>query len=93
MKVGGEVSAPKPKSVPNVKWPTNSTQCYELGVAVFEGVVDRNGNAQEVKLIKDRTTSSHRQPTKPSRSRNSSQQSIAANPSTWRITSRSITSR
>jgi hypothetical protein len=52
MTIGGEVSAPKPKSVLDVKWPTNSTQCYQLGVAIFEGVIDRNGNAQEVRLIK-----------------------------------------
>ena len=52
MRIGGEVSAPKPKSVLNLKWPGNSTQCYQLGVAVFEAVIDRDGNVQEVKLIK-----------------------------------------
>jgi hypothetical protein len=52
MKVGGEVSAPKPITRLNIRWPDNPTQCYQLGVAVFQGVVDRNGTVHDVKLLK-----------------------------------------
>ena len=52
MKVGGDVSAPKPISRWRTPWPHDPNQCYQLGVAVFEGVVDRNGNVRELKLIK-----------------------------------------
>jgi TonB-like protein len=52
MKVGGEVSAPKPISRPGPLWPHDPNQCYELGTAIFEGVVDRNGNWRDLKLIK-----------------------------------------
>lgn len=52
MKVGGEVSAPKPITRLNIRWPDNPAQCYQLGVAVFQGMVDRNGTVQHVKLVK-----------------------------------------
>ena len=52
MRVGGEVSAPKLISRPKHPWPNDPTQCYQLGVAVFEGVVDRNGDVTELRLIK-----------------------------------------
>lgn len=52
MRIGGEVSAPKPVSRLNIRWPDNLTECYQLGVAVFEGVVDKYGVVHKVKLIK-----------------------------------------
>jgi hypothetical protein len=52
MKVGGDVSAPKAISRWRTPWPHDPNQCYQLGFAVFEGVVDRNGNVRELKLIK-----------------------------------------
>jgi len=52
MKIGGEVSAPTPRSRLNIRWPGDPTDCYELGIAVFEGVVDRNGSVRDVKLVK-----------------------------------------
>jgi hypothetical protein len=52
MRVGGEVSAPKLISRPKHWWPNDPTQCYQLGVAAFEGVVDKNGNIKELRLIK-----------------------------------------
>ena len=52
MRVGGEVSAPKPRSALNIKWRDDPAQCYQLGVAVFEGAVDRSGSAHQITLIK-----------------------------------------
>lgn len=52
MKVGGEVSAPKALSPLRIRWPGDRTQCYQLGVAVFAGVIDRHGVARDLKLIK-----------------------------------------
>ena len=52
MKVGGDVSAPKPISRWRTPWSHDPNQCYQLGVAVFEGVVDRHGTVRELKLIK-----------------------------------------
>lgn len=52
MKIGGEVSAPTPTSRLNIRWPGDPTQCYQLGVAVFEGVVDSNGIVHHIKLVK-----------------------------------------
>jgi hypothetical protein len=52
MKVGGDVSAPKPISRWRTPWLHDPNQCYQLGVAVFEGVVDRHGNVRALKLIK-----------------------------------------
>lgn len=52
MKVGGEVSAPKLISRPRMPWPDDPTECYQLGVAVFEGVIDRNGSVHDLRLIK-----------------------------------------
>lgn len=52
MKVGGEVSPPKPATRLNIRWPANPTQCYELGVVLFEGVVDKSGTLRDLRLIK-----------------------------------------
>ena len=52
MKVGGEVSAPKAKSSLNIEWHTDPTQCYQLGVAVFEVVLDKNGSVHQISLVK-----------------------------------------
>jgi TonB family protein len=52
MRIGGEVSAPKLVSRPKIRWSDDPTQCYQLGVAVFEGVVDKNGSVKELRLIK-----------------------------------------
>jgi hypothetical protein len=52
MKVGGEVSAPKPTTRLNIRWPGDPTQCYQLGFAVFEYVIDSTGMVRDVKLIK-----------------------------------------
>lgn len=52
MKVGGDVSAPRPVTRLNIRWPDNPTQCYQLGIAVFQGVVDRNGTVHDVKLMR-----------------------------------------
>jgi hypothetical protein len=52
MRIGGEVIPPKPKSRLNVRWPGDPADCYELGAAVFEYVVDRTGRADRVRLIK-----------------------------------------
>jgi len=52
MRVGGEVSAPKLVWRPKRRWPDNPTQCYQLGVAAFEGVVDRKGSVRELRLVK-----------------------------------------
>ena len=46
------MSAPKAKSALNIEWPNDPNQCYELGVAVFEGVVDRNGRVHRITLVK-----------------------------------------
>ena len=52
MRVGGDVSAPKLISRWRTPWPRDPNGCYQLGVAVFEGVVDRNGKWRDLKLIK-----------------------------------------
>jgi hypothetical protein len=52
MRIGGAVSPPKPKSRLDIRWPGDPSDCYELGAAVFEYVVDSTGRAQKVRLIK-----------------------------------------
>lgn len=52
MRVGGEVSAPEPRSALNIKWRDDPAQCYQLGVTVYEGVVDRSGSVHQISLIK-----------------------------------------
>jgi len=52
MKIGGEVSAPKPLSRVNIRPPDDAAHCYQLGIALFEGVIDRTGSVREIKLIK-----------------------------------------
>lgn len=56
MKVGGKVSAPKPITRWKRPWPDDPSQCYELGVVVLEGVVDKSGNVRGLKLIKGPNT-------------------------------------
>ena len=53
MRVGGEVSAPKlmSRGKRKIRWP-DPTQCYQLGVAVFEGVIDKTGAVRDLKLTK-----------------------------------------
>lgn len=52
MKIGGDVTAPRLISRAKTPWPYDPNQCYQLGVAAFEGVVDKQGNVRELRLIK-----------------------------------------
>jgi hypothetical protein len=53
MRIGGAVSAPKliSRATRNLRWP-DPNQCYQLGAAVFEGVIDKTGAVRELKLVK-----------------------------------------
>jgi hypothetical protein len=52
LRVGGEVSAPRLLSPAKTLFRPDPRQCYQLGVAVFEGVVDKDGNLRGLKLVK-----------------------------------------
>jgi hypothetical protein len=80
MKVGGDVSAPKPTSRWKTPWPQDPHACYQLGIAAFEGVVGSDGNWRELRLIKGADNEFSRAAREPSCSRNSSLHSIEASP-------------